>query len=418
MRGLFDWDKWQEIFATIAKNKLRSFLTALGVFWGIFMLVFLLGMGKGLENGVEKDFGGIAKNIMFVWSWRTTLPYNGYAAGRRVPLELSDLDVLRSRVEELDKIAPRNTVGPYNVDYKGVNKDYEIRGELTDMPNVMAMIVHKGRYINQSDIDVGRKVAVIGVSVRDLLFGEENPIGEHILIKGIDFKIVGIFGPEKEGGNNRDDMESVVIPLTTMDRAFGTGGYIDYMVVSAKPGIHVADMEPKVRRILKELNNVDPEDPQGIGGFNLEEQYQQIQSLFLGIKVFLWIIGIGTLLAGIIGVSNIMLIIVKERTKEIGIRKALGAEPRSIISMILTESVFITSMSGYLGIISGTMLVWGIDSLMEMNNVEVDNFYNPEVNLGVAVAAIITLVLAGTIAGLIPALQASKVNPVTALKDE
>ncbi len=213
-------------------------------------------------------------------------------------------------------------------------------------------------------------------------------------------------------------MESVVIPLTTMDRAFGTGRRIDFMVVSAKPGFHVADMEPKVRRVLKELNNVDPEDPQGIGGFNLEKEYQQIQSLFLGIKVFLWIIGIGTLLAGIIGVSNIMLIIVKERTKEIGIRKALGAEPRDIISMILTESVFITSMSGYLGILSGTMLIWGIDSLMEMNDIDVDNFYNPEVNLGVAVAAIITLVLAGTIAGLIPALQASKVNPVTALKDE
>jgi len=418
MRGLFDWDKWQEIFATIAKNKLRSFLTALGVFWGIFMLVFLLGMGKGLENGVKRNFGGIAKNIMFVWSWRTTLPYNGYAAGRAVPLELSDLDILRSQVDELDKIAPRNTVGPFIVDYKGINKSYEIRGELTEMPNIMAMIVHKGRYINQSDIDAGRKVAVLGVSVRDLLFGDKDPIGQHILIKGIDFRVVGVFGPEKEGGNNRDDMEAVVIPLTTMDRAFGTGGFIDYMVVSAKSGVHVADMEPKIRRILKELNNVDPNDPQGIGGFNLEKEYQQIQSLFLGIQVLFWTIGIGTLLAGIVGVSNIMLIIVKERTKEIGIRKALGAEPRSIISMILTESIFITSMSGYLGIVCGTFLIWGFDSLMEMNDMEVDNFYNPEVNLGVAVVAMLTLIVAGTIAGLIPALQAAKVNPVTALKDE
>lgn len=418
MGGLFDWDKWQEIFATIAKNKLRSFLTALGVFWGIFMLVFLLGMGKGLENGVFKGFGGIAKNIMFVWSWRTTLPYNGYAAGRNVPLEMSDLDILRSKVEELDKIAPRNTVGPYNINYKGINKDYEIRGELTEMPSIMAMVIHKGRYINHSDIEEGRKVVVLGVGVRDLLFGKDDPIGAHVLIKGIDFKVVGVFGPEKEGGNNRDDMESVVIPLTTMERAFGTGGFIDYMVVSAKPGYHVADMEPKIRRILKELNNIDPDDPQGIGGFNLEKEYQQIQALFLGIKVFLWIIGIGTLLAGIIGVSNIMLIIVKERTKEIGIRKALGATPRSIISMILTESVFITSMSGYLGILAGTSLIWGIDSLMEMNDMDLDNFYNPQVNLGVAVAAIVTLVLAGTFAGLIPALQASKVNPVVALKDE
>ena len=418
MEGIFDQDKWQEIFATIRKNKLRSALTALGVFWGIFMLVFLLGMGKGLENGVYKDFGSRAKNIMYVWSWRTTLPYNGYPAGRVVPLELSDLDVLKSRVEELDEIAPRNEIGPFAIDYNGNNEQYNVRGEFTAMPKIEALKIFEGRYINQADVDQGRKVAVLGKSVKDVLFGDEDAIGAHVSIKGVDFKVVGIFGPEQIKEWTRSDMESVVIPLTTMNRAFGTANRIDYMVCSAKPGINVADMEPKIRSVLKELNDIHPEDPQGIGGFNLEEEYQQVQALFLGIKIFLWFVGIGTLLAGIIGVSNIMLIIVKERTKEIGIRKALGATPRSIVGMILTESVFITSLSGYLGILCGTFLIGGLSHLLISNNVETQNFYNPEVNLYVTVVALIVLVISGTLAGYIPALQASKVNPVIALKDE
>lgn len=234
------------------KNKLRTGLTALGVFWGIFMLVFLLGMGKGLENGVYRDFGSRAKNIMYVWSWRTSLPYNGYAAGRRVPIELSDLEVLRTQVEELDMIAPRNSVGPYLVDYKGNNDSYEVRGELTDFPKIEAITIYNGRYINDADIESGRKVVAIGNTVKDVLFGDDDPIGEHVTIKGIDFRVVGVYGPEKLTDRGNDNSESVVIPLTTMERTFGTGGRIDWMVLSAKPGTRVADMEPKVRRILKE----------------------------------------------------------------------------------------------------------------------------------------------------------------------
>ncbi len=418
MRGIFDADKWQEIFATIRKNKLRSFLTALGVFWGIFMLVFLLGMGKGLENGVYKDFGSRAKNVMYIWSSRTTMPYKGFPAGRYARLKLDNIDVLRDKVEEIDLIAPRNEVGPFRVEYKGEGADYSVRGELTDMPIIEAFVIHEGRYINDGDIAQARKVATIGTTVKDVLFGDKNAIGEHITIKGIDFRVVGVFGPEQQKEWNRSDMESVVVPLSTLSRAFGTANRVDYMVVSAKPGVHVADMDPKIKRILKELNSIHPDDPQGIGGFNLEKEFQQIQGLFLGIKVFLWFVGIGTLLAGIIGVSNIMLIIVKERTKEIGIRKALGATPGSIISMILTESVFITALSGYLGIVLGTFMIWGIKTLLDMSGGETENFHNPEVNWYVGLAALIVLVVAGMVAGLIPALQASKVNPVVALKDE
>ena len=415
--GLFDRDKWQEIFATIMKNKLRSFLTALGVFWGIFMLVFLLGMGKGLENGVYKDFGSRAKNIMYVWATRTTLPFDGLPSGRRVQLNLSDIDYLKQKVDQIELIAPRNEVGPFNIEYKGEGASYSVRGELTDMPIIEAFRIHQGRYINDGDIKEARKVAVIGTTTKDVLFGEEDAIGKHITIKGIDFKVVGVFGPDQVKEWTRGDTEVAVVPLTTLSRAFGTGDRIDYMVVSVKPGTRVAEMEPKIRKYLKEINRVDPEDPQGIGGFNLEKEFQQIQGLFIGIKVFLWFVGIGTLLAGIIGVSNIMLIIVKERTKEIGIRKALGATPRSIISMILTESVFLTALSGYLGIVLGTFSIWGISALVGMAG-DVDNFHNPEIDWYVGAVALFVLVLAGTIAGFIPALQAAKVNPVVALKDE
>ena len=415
--GIFDRDKWQEILATIMKNKLRSFLTALGVFWGIFMLVFLLGMGKGLENGVYKDFGARAKNIMYVWASRTTIAHDGLPQGRRVQLNLSDIDYLKEKVEEIDLIAPRNEVGPFNIEYMGEGASYNVRGELTDMPIIEAFKIHEGRYINDGDITEARKVAVIGTTTKDVLFGESNAIGEHITIKGIDFKVVGVFGPDQVKEWTREDTEVAVVPLTTMSRAFGTGDRIDYMVVSAKAGTRVANMEPKIRKHLKEINRVHPDDPQGIGGFNLEKEFQQVQGLFLGIKVFLWFVGIGTLLAGIIGVSNIMLIIVKERTKEIGIRKALGATPGSIISMILTESVFITALSGYLGILLGTGMIWVINYALGMAG-DVENFHNPEIDWYVGVFALLVLVIAGTIAGFIPALQAAKVNPVVALKDE
>jgi len=418
MRGLMDRDKWQEIFATISKNKLRTFLTALGVFWGIFMLVFLLGMGKGLENGVYKDFGARAKNIMYVWSSRTTLPYKGYKAGRMVPLELADLEILKEKVIEIDKIAPRNEIGQHPVVHGIASGDYTIRGELTDMPIIEAFNITQGRYINHSDITQARKVCVIGETVRDVLFGDKPAIGAHLTVRGVDFKVVGVYEPGQIKEWTRSDMESVVMPLTTMSRAFGTGEYIDYMVCAAKPGYQVAQMEPKIRQVLKDLKSIHPDDSSGIGGFNLEEEFQQIQGLFTGIRGFLWFVGIGTLIAGIIGVSNIMLIIVKERTKEIGIRKALGATPNSIISMILTESVFITALSGFLGMAIGTLIIGGMSYMMISNNIETENFYNPQVNPIVGITATIILVIAGLLAGLIPALQASKVNPVIALKDE
>lgn len=415
---MMDRDTWQEILATMRKHKLRTALTALGVFWGIFMLVFVLGMGKGLENGVFRDFGERAKNIMFVWTEPTTLPYQGFQPGRRIELKLDDIEAIKENIDEVEYVAPRLSLGNQLVSHGEQQDNYGIRGELGEMIYVEALVVHEGRYINQRDVAEARKVAVIGKRVKEVLFGDKAAIGEYVRVRGIEFRVIGVFGPMQVKPWTEDDLEAVVIPLTTMHRTFGTGPRIDYFVCSAAPQVRVSELEPLVQGLLKQRHKIAPEDPRGIGGFNLEAEFLSVVTLFTGIRFFLWFVGIGTLLAGIVGVSNIMLIVVKERTKEIGVRKALGATPGSIIRMVLTESVFITSISGYLGLIVGTLVIGTINYVMVANQLEPDNFYNPQVNLGVGLGAMILLVLAGAAAGLIPAIQAANVNPVEALKDE
>ncbi|MCB0588791.1 MAG: ABC transporter permease [Phaeodactylibacter sp.] len=415
---MLDRDTWQEILGTIRKHKLRTALTALGVFWGIFMLVFVLGMGKGLENGVFRGFGDRAKNVMYVWPERTSQPYRGFQPGRRPQLRLEDITAIRQNIPEVQFIAPRLSIGSQPVYYKDIGDSYEIRGELQDMIRIEALKLHQGRYINELDIENSRKVAVLGERTAEVLFGEKGCIGQYIRIKGVEFRVVGVFGPMQVKPWTERDMEAVVIPLTAMYRTFGTGERVDYFICSAAPDVQVSTIEPKVRALLKKRHHVAPDDPQGIGGFNLEAEYQSIVNLFGGIRAFLWFVGIGTLLAGIVGVSNIMLITVKERTKEIGIRKAMGATPRSVVNMVLAESIAITSVSGYLGLIAGTFIIGGINYLMISNNLEPDNFYNPQVNFSVGMGAILLLILAGAAAGFIPAMQAARVNPVVALRDE
>ena len=415
---MFNRDTWQEILGTIQKHKLRTALTALGVFWGIFMLIFVLGMGTGLENSVLRDFGDRAKNVMFVWSERTTQPYKGFQPGRYPQLVLEDIVAIKQNVPEVEYIAPRLSLQSTPVYYKDIGDRYEIRGELEDMIKIEALRLYRGRYINTLDIKESRKVAVLGKRTSEVLFGEEDPIGRYIRIKGVEFRVVGIFGPIQIKPWTESDLEAVVIPLTCMYRTFGTGERVDYFACSADPKIRVSLVEAKVKALLKERHLIAPDDPRGIGSFNLQEEFQSIVTVFTGIKSFLWFVGIGTLLAGIVGVGNIMLITVKERTKEIGIRKALGATPGSIIGMVLTESILITAISGYLGLIAGTFLIGGVNYIMLSNNIEVENFYNPEVNLSVGLGAIFLLITAGLIAGLIPARHAARVNPVIALKDE
>ncbi len=404
--------------ASIRKHKLRTGLTALGVFWGVFMLVFVLGMGQGLENGVFRNFGESAKNVMYVWPERTTQPYQGLQPGRLPQLRISDIRAIQQNIPEVEYIAPRLSLQGIPVNYQEISDRYEIRGELQDMIRIEALRLHAGRYINELDIRDNRKVAVLGKRTAEVLFDQESPIGRYIQIKGIEFRVVGIFGPMQVKPWTESDQEAVVIPLTTMYRAFGTGERVDYFVCSAAPEVRVSTIEPKVKGLLRQRHRVAPDDPRGIGGFNLEQNYQSVVNLFAGIKAFLWFVGIGALLAGVVGIGNIMLITVKERTKEIGIRKAIGATPASIINMILAESVLITSVSGYLGLIAATFLIGLTNYIMMANGMEVDNFHNPQVNLSVGIGAIVLLVIAGLIAGFVPAMQAAGINPVEALRDE
>ncbi|HLT93710.1 MAG TPA: ABC transporter permease [Membranihabitans sp.] len=417
---MFDRDTWQEIFESIRKHKLRTALTALGVFWGIFMLIFMLGMGSGLQNAIFSNFGSQAKNVMYVWTNATSLPYQGFQPGRVPRLNMDDVDYLLSNVEGIDYIAPRTSISG-TITKAEIAETYEIRGELPDMVSVEGYRIYRGRYIQPSDVEESRKVIVLGKRVAEVLFGSgkwEEAIGQYVTANGVEFLVVGIFGPDLIKPWNESALETVVIPLTTMHKAFGTGGLIHFFAASARQGYKVSDIETEVKTILQGRHHVAPNDPRGIGGFNLEEQFDRINGLFAGIGIFLWLVGIGTLLAGVVGVSNIMIITVKERTKEIGVRKALGATPRMIIRSILTESVFITLISGYFGLLAGVLVIGGLDAIMEAADIQAQMFYNPEVGLWVALGALIVLVIAGTLAGLIPAMMAARVNPVIALKDE
>lgn len=416
---MFDKDKWQEIFSTIKKNKLRTFLTALGVFWGIFMLVFILGMGNGLETGVFRNFGSGAKNIMFVWTYKTSLPYKGLSPGRYILLNLDDKESIEKNIPGVGAVSPRMYLGDRKISFNDQSETYECRGEYPIAQEIEGLLLDEGRYLNINDINDKRKVAVIGRTVKKELFGDQSAVGEHIRISGIDFQVVGVFSTPDVKEWNMEQMEAIAVPLTTTYSAFGIQDKrVSQFVVASKVGVAVSSIEEKVRSLLKERHRIAPDDKQAIRGFNLEQEFKNVQNLFLGIKLLLWFVGIGTLFAGIIGVSNIMMITVKERTKEIGIRKAMGATPGTIINMILTESVFITSIAGYLGLIAGTVLVVTINYLMISLGIENQNFYDPKVNLSIAISALLFLIIAGTLAGLIPAMQAAKVNPVIALKDE
>ncbi len=414
---MFDYDKWQEIFNTIAKHKLRTGLTALGVFWGIFMLVFLMGAGNGLQNGVNGLFGGHAKNSVYMGSNRTSLPYKGMKPGRRFSLNNDDVTAIRENfADEIAYIAPRLWMPGGNVSHGEKSAAFDVRGDLPDLIHIDALEVYGGRFLNQLDVKDKRKIAVVGREVVKALFEEdENAIGKYIKLRGTEFKIIGILKSNRRGENAVEDEKTVLLPLTTVQQLRNQPGQIGWFVCSMLPDIDVGMVEEKIKKLLKDRHNIHPDDKRAIWSDNIQEEYRQLTGLFTGITVLVWFVGIGSLLAGVIGVGNIMLILVKERTKEIGIRKALGATPTSIVSMILMESVFLTTIAGYLGLACGV----GVLYLMSQFMGDATAFFsNPEIDLGLCLSALAILVVCGALTGLIPAMQAANVNPVIALKDE
>ncbi|MCP4402595.1 MAG: ABC transporter permease [bacterium] len=415
---MFDLDKWREIFHSLARHKLRTLLTAFGVFWGIFLLVLLLGVGKGLENGVYAQFNRSAVNRFAIWGRSTRVAYRGLNPGREIRLTPDDVEAVRTGIPEVRYInASVGLWGGGTISYKNVTGAFFVRGELPDLLHVRYFTIAKGRFLNEQDVVGGRKVAVIGKQVEQILFKHEDPIGKYISIKGVFFQVVGVFDVAGIGSNRRET-EWIYIPLPTLLQTFHQGGHIWSMNVVVDKSVSVAEVESKTVDLLKRRHRIAPDDEKALGSWNAGEEFGKLQALFQGIRIFLWAIGIGTIFSGIIGVSNIMLIIVKERTREFGIRKAIGATPFSIISLILQEAVFLTMISGYLGLAVSVGLLEALSFLMRKFEIQNEFFSDPEVEFSLAIGAIIILVLAGAIAGLIPARSAVRINPIEALGSE
>ena len=422
---MFDRDRWQEIFHTLRKNKLRTFMTAFGVFWGIFMLIIMLGSGAGLENGVSSGMGKFATNSFFIWTQRTTIPYKGFPRGRRFNFRNDDIQALRDNIPEIEYLAPKMRGwsagdGSNNTIRNDRTGAFSIFGDVPEWNKIDPMDIIEGRFINNIDIKNRRKVAVIGTRVREVLFEpDEDPIGEYIQIQGIYFQVVGVFVPLNTNINFGGEKEqSIFIPFTTLQKTYNYGDIVGWFSITSIDEVPASEVEEKTMKFLAKRHSVHPDDEEAFGHFNLEENYKQMKGLFTGISGLIWIVGIGTLLAGVIGISNIMLVIVKERTKEIGIQRAIGATPMNVMSQIVIESVFLTSVAGYFGLAVGVALVEGINFALIKFNVDNEMFQNPEVDFNIAITALLILIVSGALAGIIPARRAVRIKPIDALRDE
>ncbi len=419
---MFNRDRWSEILEVLTSNWLRTLLTAFGVFWGIFILILLLSAGKGLENGIRQDFGDIATNTMFMWTRRVSKSYQGMSKGRRFNYRIRDVADIRQNVPDLRFISPRNQLGGFNGAnnvVRGLNTGaYNVYGDYPEIINQDPMDITSGRFINYGDIDEKRKVAIIGEGVQSGLYEKgESPIGTYIKIQGVNFMVIGTYKKKSSGGNGEENQKQIYIPFTSFSQAFNMGDRVGWMAITANDGTPITDIKSNIFDIVKKNHKIHPEDQRAIGHFDLYEQYRKVENLFMALKVIAYFVGILVLLSGVIGVSNIMLIVVKERTKEIGIRRALGASPGDIRSQILTESVFLIIISGMAGIVFGALLIYVLNYVLDMSG-PIDMFANPSVNLRVIVSALVILLVSGLLAGLIPAQTAIKLKPVDALRSE
>jgi len=406
-------DAWQEIFDTVKRNKLRTALTGFAVAWGIFMLVVLLGSGKGLEHGVDYQFRDDAVNSIWVSSGQTSVPYKGLQPGRDVQFDNQDYDEVRTRVPGVEYSSARYWIfGSQQVNYKNENGSYTIRAVHPGHQVLERTKVIRGRYLNEFDLRQFRKSALLGTLVAAALFHDEEPIGKEIRIGGISFKVVGVFDDE---GSERE-REFIYLPISTAQRTFNGANRVNQILYTTGDASLAKSMEMAgaTRRILAVNHTFDPEDQRAIYVNNNVENYQKIVALTGAIRLFVWVVGVGTLLAGVVGVSNIMLVAVRERTREIGIRKALGATPASIVGLVMQESVLITTVAGYAGLVLGVLVLEGLAKAIP----DAAFFRNPQVDLRVAVSATVLLIVAGAVAGFFPARRAAAIRPIEALRDE
>lgn len=419
---MFNRDRWKEILEVLTTNWFRTLLTAFGVFWGILILIILLSAGKGLENGIKADFGDIATNTMFMWTRSTTKAHMGLPIGRRFRFKVEDVKSIRDNIPNLRFISPRNQLGGFGNDnnvVRGLNTGaYNVYGDYPEIINQDPMSITEGRFINQNDIQEKRKIAIIGAGVRNELYDKgEAVMGSYIKIQGVNFMVVGTYKKKSNDGDGEEAQKEIYVPFTSFSQAFNMGNDVGWMAITAHDGTSISSIKEDIVNLMKTKHKIHPEDTRAVGYFDLYEQYNRVESLFGAMSFIAYFVGILVLLSGIIGVSNIMLIVVKERTKEIGIRRALGEDPWSIKKQILLESIFLTIISGMAGIIIGALFIYGVNALLDANG-PVDMFLNPSVSLGVVTIALFILVLSGLLAGFIPAQSAIKVKPIDALRTE
>lgn len=410
-------DGLQEILYTLRQNKLRTLLTAFGVFWGIFMLILLLGAGKGMQNGVYNDFGSEVLDFIVVYTGTTSVAHNGMGVGRYIQLTRADIQAIKQQIPGIRFIASENQMGGSTINYGTKSGSFAVHGIPDEYFDIKASIPFTlGRKPNVFDQQQVRKICVIGTVVAERLFGKDvDPVGEEVRVNGVVMRVVGVF---YDKGNRGQDSERIYIPDSTYRKVYGGGDNIQSFWLRPKEGVDGFELEKNVIELLQRRYDVSPEDRRAIRSFNMAEPAKMVGGLFLAINGFIWFVGLGTLTAGIVGVSNIMIITVKERTREIGIRKALGATPFNIVSTLLLESVLVTGIAGYAGLVLGVGLLELVSFALRSAGANLPFFQNPEVNFQVAITAIVLLVIVGALAGLVPALKAARIMPIEAMRAE
>lgn len=420
LKFIFDRDTWQEIFGSIGKNKVRTVITVIGVLWGIFIYIALSGAAKGLDNGFERQFENVAMNSMFAWAQQTSIPYAGFKTGRPLQLKLSDATVLQERIPQIQYIAPRNAKGVFGGSGSNIVRgqktgSYSVYGDFPVFTKIATKKIYEGgRFINDEDIKYERKVCVIGERTQKELFDkDENPLGGYIRIDGIYFQVIGVHKFVPGGGFESDS--DIFIPFSTYRKLYNTGEDVDWFSIAAFPNVDVIKVEEDVKATLKRIHKVDPNDERAFGSFNLGEIFNRIMGFSKGMTFLSLIVGIATIIAGVIGIGNILLISVKERTKELGVRRALGATPKEVKGQIILESVFLTMVAGVFGIVLGAGLLSLINSMTQ--NIDFP-YTNPTVPIPYVIGALLIMVVLGVLIGLIPAQRAVSIRPIDALREE
>ena len=420
MRFLFDKNTWQEIFGSIGKNKTRTIITVIGVLWGIFIYIVLAGASQGMDNGFEKNFETVAKNSIWAWSQSTSMPYAGFKTGRSLRIKVGDAQTLANRIPEIEYISPVNTKGVFGgeaaLGVRGMKSNsYPVYGYFPVIAKMATQKIYKGgRFINEEDIEQARKICVIGERTQQELFDEdEDPIGGYIRVDNIYFQVVGVhkFTQTTPFGTDGD----IYMPYSTFKKLYNTGENAQYFTIAAYDDADVVQVEKDIKSVLKSIHRVHPDDERAFGAFNLGEIFNKIMGFAQGITFLSLVVGLATILAGVIGIGNILLISVKERTKELGIRRALGATPKEVRALIILESVFLTLIAGIIGITLGAAVLSIINQMTQ--DIEFP-YTNPTVPIPLVIGALAVMIILGTLIGLIPAQRAVSIKPIDALREE